>query len=178
MVMAAVQPGLIGAAVLNDIGPVIEQKGLTRIASFVGRMPLPRTWAEAAALTRDMNVKAFPAIPESDWEPIARQLFNERDGRPAPGYDAALGRSFSVTDGPIPALWAQFDALNRVPVMVIRGQRSDILSAETVAIMRQRHPDVTDLTVEGEGHAPWLRDAASITHVMEFLQRTDQRRAH
>lgn len=173
MVMAAAQPGVLGPVILNDIGPVLEQKGLTRIASYVGRTPLPRDWAEAGRLVREMNLKAFPAIPEADWEAIARQLFNDKDGRPAPGYDAELSRAFSVLDGPMPALWPQFEALGRVPVMVIRGANSDLLSATTVETMRQRHRDLTALTVEGEGHAPWLRDDASIAAVRAFLERTD-----
>jgi pimeloyl-ACP methyl ester carboxylesterase len=173
IVMAAAQPSFIGPVILNDIGPVIERDGLSRIASYVGRMPLPRDWAEAAAMVRDMNKHAFTAVANSEWEPIARQFFNEKNGRPAPGYDAKLGQAFSSTDGPIPPLWAQFDALKRVPVMVIRGINSDLLSEATVEGMRQRHADLTELAIAGQGHAPLLRDAASIAEVRRFLERTD-----
>ena len=173
MVMAAAQPGFLGPVILNDIGPVIERDGLSRIASYVGRTPLPRDWKEAAAMVRDMNKNAFTAVSEEEWEPIARQLFNERKGRPAPGYDAKLGQAFSSIDGPIPPLWAQFEALKRLPVMVIRGINSDLLSEATVDTMRQRHSDLTELAIAGQGHAPWLRDKASMTEVRRFLERTD-----
>jgi pimeloyl-ACP methyl ester carboxylesterase len=173
IVMAAAQPSFIGPVILNDIGPVIERDGLSRIASYVGRMPLPRDWSEAATMVRDMNKYAFTAIADSEWEPIARQFFNEKNGRPAPGYDPKLGQAFSSTDGPIPPLWAQFDALKRVPVMVIRGINSDLLSEATVEAMRQRHADLTELAIAGQGHAPLLRDAASIAEVRRFLERTD-----
>jgi pimeloyl-ACP methyl ester carboxylesterase len=173
MVMAAAQPGFLGPVILNDIGPVIERDGLARIASYVGRTPLPRDWTEAARMVREMNEKTFTATPEDAWEPIARQLFNEKNGRPAPGYDPKLGQAFSGIDAPIPPLWAQFEALKRVPVMVIRGINSDLLSEATVETMRQRHPDVTELAIAGEGHAPWLRDEASIGEVRRFLERTD-----
>lgn len=173
MVMAAAQPGFLGPVILNDIGPVIERDGLGRIASYVGRMPLPRDWKEAAGIVRDMNAKAFTAVPEHEWEPVARQIFNEKNGRPAPGYDPKLGQAFSAVDGPIPPLWPQFDALKRVPVMVIRGTNSDLLSESTVEAMRQRHPDLTELAVAGHGHAPLLRDEASIGAIRHFLQRTD-----
>jgi hypothetical protein len=66
-------------------------------------------------------------------------------------------------------LWAQFDALKGTPVMVIRGLNSDLLSAATVNAMRQRHPDLTELAIAGQGHAPWLRDKASIDEVRLFL---------
>lgn len=177
MVMAAAQPGVLGPVILNDIGPVIERDGLSRIASYVGRTPLPRDWAEATALVREMNAKTFTAIADDEWEAIARQLFNERNGRPAPGYDAKLGQAFSAIDGPIPPLWAQFDALKGVPVMVIRGLNSDLLSDATVTAMRQRHPDLKDLAVASQGHAPWLRDEATIAEVRRFLERTDAAQA-
>ena len=173
MIMAAAQPGFLGPVILNDIGPVIERDGLARIASYVGLTPLPRDWKEAAALVREMNAAAFTAIANEEWEPIARQLFNEKDGRPAPGYDPKLGEAFSSTDGPIPPLWPQFDALKLKPVMVIRGLNSDLLTEPTVETMRQRHPDLTELVIAGQGHAPWLRDKASIAEVRRFLERTD-----
>ncbi len=169
MLLAAAQPGFVGPVILNDIGPVIESKGLARIASYVGRMPVPRTWTEAAALIRDLNMRAFPSLPDSEWEPIARQLFNERDGRPAPGYDPDLSRAFSVLQGPVPALWPQFEALSRVPMMVVRGEKSDILSRETVEEMQRRHVAVVAYEVPGQGHAPWLRDADSIEAIAGFL---------
>jgi pimeloyl-ACP methyl ester carboxylesterase len=173
MILAAAQPAMLGPVILNDIGPVIEREGLTRIASYVGRTPLPRDWTEAAKLVRDMNVRTFPAVPTEDWEPIARQLFNEKNGRPAPGYDPKLAQAFSVLDGPMPALWPQFEALTRLPLMVIRGVNSDLLSEATVDEMRQRHPDLTELAIAGQGHAPWLRDAPSIAEIRRFLERTD-----
>lgn len=173
MVMAAAQPSTIGALVLNDIGPVIEHQGLARIASYVGRAPLPNSWPEAAKLVRDLFEKQFTRVPEADWETIARQLFNETNGKPAPGYDAKLGRAFSVLDGPIPALWPQFEALKRVPVLIIRGENSDLLSTQTVSEMLRRHARADTITVAGEGHAPLLRDAPTQQSIARFLAASD-----
>jgi pimeloyl-ACP methyl ester carboxylesterase len=173
MLMAAAQPTALGAVVLNDIGPVIDPTGLGRITAYVGRVPLPGTWPEATKLVRDMSIRAFPAVEEEEWEDVARQWFNERKGRPAPGYDAKLANALSVLDGPMPALWPQFEALKRVPVMVLRGEHSDILSKETVEEMHRRHSAVTDLTVKGQGHAPLLRDKPSIEAIRRFLDATD-----
>lgn len=173
MVLAAAQPSFVGPVILNDIGPVIEPKGLARIATYVGRTPLPRTWVDAAKLVRDMNARAFPATPETDWEAIARQLFNDRNGRPAPGYDPKLANAFSLLNGPVPAMWAQFESLLRLPLMVIRGANSDILSAETVVEMQRRHPAFTAIEIAGEGHAPWLRDPSSIAAIRRFLASCD-----
>ena len=173
MVLAALQPTAIGAVVLNDIGPIIDRDGLVRIAGYVGRVPLPRSWSDAATLVRDLDRRQFPAIADSAWEAIARQRFNEADGRPAPAYDAKLSRSMSVLDGPIPALWPQFGAMQHLPVMVVRGALSDLLSPATVAEMAKRHPQLVALTVPGEGHAPLLRDQPTIAAIARFLASTD-----
>lgn len=173
MVMAAAQPSSVGPVVLNDIGPVIEQKGLSRIAAYVGRIPLPGTWEEATKIVQEMSAKSFPGVPAGEWPDVARQWFNERKGKPAPGYDVALSNALSVLDGPIPALWPQFEALKRVPVFVLRGENSDILSVETVDEMRRRHPALTALTVPGQGHAPLLRDGPSIEAIRHFLASTE-----
>lgn len=170
MVLAALQPTAIGSVVLNDIGPVIETQGLGRIAGYVGRVPMPGTWAEAAALVRDLDKRQFPVVKDDEWESIARQRFLEKDGRPAPAYDPNLSRAFSVLDGPIPALWPQFGALAGKPAMVIRGAESDLLSPATISAMANRHPGLTALTVAGEGHAPLLQDAGTIAAIRRFLK--------
>lgn len=173
MVMAAVRPGNIGAVILNDIGPLIEREGLLRIVSYVGRIPLPASWSEAAALVRSMNQRQFPAVPETMWEELARQQYNDEAGRPAHGYDQALNQLASILDGPLPELWPQFQALARVPMLLLRGENSDILSAATAERMRREHPDLTLMTVPGQGHAPLLRDVPSIRAIADFLARTD-----
>lgn len=173
MLLAAARPTAIGAVVLNDIGPVIEHEGLARISGYVGRVPLPISWADAARMMRELNRRHFPEIPDHVWEEAARQWYNEKNGRPAPGYDPALGNALSVLDGPLPALWPQFEALKRVPLMAVRGENSDILTAATVDEMRRRHPAMATITVQGQGHAPLLKDAATIEAIRHFLTATD-----
>lgn len=169
MLLAAAQPGLVGPVVLNDIGPVIETEGLLRIAGYVGRAPLPHSWDDAARLVRDINSKHFPLVTEAQWHDVAHQFYNERNGRPAPGYDPKLSRALSLLDGPMPTLWPQFEALKRVPLLVLRGEHSDLLSAATVDEMQRRHPAMASVVIPREGHAPLLKDAASIDVVRRFL---------
>ncbi len=173
MLMAAAQPSTISLVVLNDIGPVIERDGLMRIASYVGRVPLPRDWTEATNIARDVNKRSFPEIDDRIWEEVARQWFNEKRGKPAPGYDPLLRNAISVLDGPVPELWPQFDALTRVPVLVVRGENSDILSAQTVARMGERHAALEQFTVPKQGHAPLLKDRATQEAIAMFIQRID-----
>ena len=173
MVMAAMQPKALGPVVLNDIGPVIDAKGLQRISAYVGRIPLPASWPEAGQLVHDMGKRSFPNLSREECVEVAKQWFNEHKGRPVPGYDPALSNALSVLDGPIPALWPQFDALKRVPVLVLRGENSDILAEETVTEMSRRHPALSSLTVHAQGHAPLLRDDETIGAVAEFLSATE-----
>lgn len=173
MLMAVLRPGAMGAVILNDIGPVIEREGLARIVAYVGRVPLPANWQEATELTYEMNRRQFTAVMADQWEDVARQLFNDDNGLPSPSYDPRLAKAISVMDGPTPELWPQFAALSHVPVLAIRGENSDILSAKTLAEMQARHPRLAAFTVRGQGHAPLLKDAASIGTIATFLARTD-----
>ncbi len=173
MLMAAAQPSSISLLVLNDIGSVIERDGLMRIASYVGRVPLPRDWAEATNIVRDVNKRSFPEIEERVWEEIARQWYNEKRGKPAPGYDPMLRNALSVLDGPVPELWPQFEALTRIPLLVVRGENSDILSARTIERMAERHSALEQFTVPKQGHAPLLKDRATQDAIAMFIQRVD-----
>lgn len=168
MVIAAMQPTIIGAVVMNDIGPVIERDGLIRIAGYVGRMPLPATWADAAQTIAEMSRRHFPDVPMAQWEEVARAWYSDKGGRPAPGFDRRIGKAVSATGVVIPALWPQFKGLANVPLLVVRGENSDILSQRTVDEMLAQHPDAAALTVPRQGHAPLLKDTYSIGAIARF----------
>jgi pimeloyl-ACP methyl ester carboxylesterase len=175
MMMAAIRPTAMGVVVLNDIGPVMETTGLARIIGYVGRTKVPRNWDDAALLLREMNERAFPAIESWQWEEIARAVFNEKNGRPAQSYDRRLARAFGTIDlrRPTPDLWPQFMALSQFPAFVIRGANSDLLSAETVEAMVERHPNLRTLTVPGQGHAPVLNEPGTVEAIGTFLAAND-----
>jgi pimeloyl-ACP methyl ester carboxylesterase len=173
MLMAVLRPNAMGAVVLNDIGPVIEREGLTRIIAYVGRVPLPADWEEATELVREMNRRQFTAVSPQQWVEFAHAAFNDDNGLPAPSYDPQLAKAISLMDGPMPELWPQFTALVHVPLLAIRGENSDMLSDTTFAQMRSRHPRITAVTVRGQGHAPLLKDAPTIGTIADFFARTD-----
>jgi len=173
LLMAVLRPCALAAVVLNDIGPVVERDGLARIAAYIGRVPLPADWEEAARIVRELNRRQFPALPPEAWAEAARAWFNEANGLPAPGWDPDIARAVSPMDRPMPELWQLFAALGRVPVLAIRGQNSDVLSAATLEGMRARHPRLEALTVPGQGHAPFLGDAPTTAAIAGFLERTD-----
>ncbi len=175
MILATMRPGALGCVILNDIGPKLETDGLARIIGYVGRVPVPDTWEDAAELVRGMNVRDFPDVTDDEWQIVARQLFNDAHGAPSHGYDPDLGKAITNLDleGGPPDMWPQFDALKNVPVLTIRGELSDLLSEETVNEMADRHPRMEICTVPRQGHAPLLRDDETIAVIREFLMRHD-----
>lgn len=174
MVMAAAQPSLIGTVILNDIGPVIAREGLMRISGYVGKERPPLSWESAAQRIAAAEQRSFPDLEQADWEAIARQRFNEVNGKPAPGYDPEIRRTFAtLKDGPMPELWPQFMALKHAPCLVLRGELSDLLTAETAAAMAQRHPNCRVHEAPRQGHAPLLTDAPTQKQISEFLLAQD-----
>jgi pimeloyl-ACP methyl ester carboxylesterase len=177
MAMGAARPRAVAGAVLNDVGPVIEMAGLLRIKNYVGRMPKPADYAEAAGLLRAAMGNQFPAFEPADWEDYARRTWQETERGLELRYDPALSRALAVLDAgdPLPVLWPQFDALAHAPMMVIRGKYSDLLSPETVAAMRARRPDLAVLEVTGQGHAPVLTDERTIEPIRKFATKCDSK---
>jgi pimeloyl-ACP methyl ester carboxylesterase len=172
MLLAATHPGMVAAAILNDIGPVIELEGLLRIKGYVGHLPQPKDFADAAALLHRLFGAQFPRLTETDWLASAHRAFKrDQDGLLVPTYDVELARTLDAVtpDTPLPNLWPQFEALANVPVMVIRGLLSDLLSAQTVEAMRDGHPSLRVVEVPNQGHAPLLADAPTIAQISAFI---------
>jgi pimeloyl-ACP methyl ester carboxylesterase len=176
MLLAAARPTMIAGCVLNDIGPVIELKGLMRIKSYVGKLPRAASIHEAADVLRRLFGSQFPKWNDDDWVAFARLTFKEAGGRIVPDYDVKLAKTLKGIhpDRPLAPLWHAFDALAGRPLLVIRGGNSDILSAATVQGMRERHRDLGVLEVADEGHAPRLADAAILERIASFVANCDK----
>jgi pimeloyl-ACP methyl ester carboxylesterase len=180
MHLAAARPTAIAGVVFHDIGPVIGLEGLARLKSYVGKLPQPRNFAEGAAILRQLHHGQFPKLTAEQWLAFAQRSWREREpstqgcGALEPTYDVRLSRTLEVVDveQPLPPLWNEFDALSRVPVLVIRGARSDLLSAETVAAMAARHPGLESIEVPDQGHVPLL-EGDLVAHIVEFVGRCE-----
>jgi len=180
MLLASARPTAIAGCVLNDIGPVIEPKGLMRIKSYVGRLPRPASFHEAADILRRLFGSQFPRWDDDDWVAFARRTFKEAGGRIVPDYDVRLATTLKGInpDRPLPALWKEFDALGRLPMMVIRGGNSDILAPATVDAMRRRHRNLEVIEVPDEGHAPRLSETGTLARIATFVASCDRAGRH
>jgi pimeloyl-ACP methyl ester carboxylesterase len=175
MMLAATRPTLLRGVVLNDIGPKIESEGLLRIRGYVGKLPQPRSIADAVDMFKEMAGQQFPALSDADWKIFAELTFADKNGQLVPRYDKKLAHSLKGFDieQPLPTLWPQFAGLADIPILAIRGELSDILSEETLSEMQARHPSCQIYRVKGQGHAPLLIDDASIQKIAEFIAQID-----
>lgn len=175
MVLAAILPQAIAGTVLNDIGPVIEMKGLLRIKGYVGKIAKPKSWDDAVASLRNIMGASFPAFHENDWKQYAHRTWHDDF---EPRSDPAISAALAEVDpkNPPPALWPQFAMLAAAPVLVIRGEHSDLLSRDTVTEMEKRVADVASIEVPGQGHAPAL-GGVIVKDILDFAAKCDARRA-
>jgi pimeloyl-ACP methyl ester carboxylesterase len=175
MIAAAVAPTRVASAILNDIGPVVDPKGVVRIASYVGKSGSFADWDEAIAGVKATQGPAFPNGDDAFWRTIVQRVARERDdGRIEYAYDPAISEAFRNTGGaPAPDLMKLFEALAKVPVLVVRGETSDILSRDGLDAMRRVKPDLESVEVPGIGHAPTLEEHEAWDAIAAFLAKVE-----
>ncbi|NCP14110.1 MAG: alpha/beta hydrolase [Sphingomonadales bacterium] len=158
MLMAQATPGRMAAVVMNDIGPEVDAAGLARISGYVGQGRSYPTWVHAARGLAEAHGAAFPDYDLDQWLDLAKRTMTvTQNGRISFDYDMAIAEPFAKPGNAAPAnLWLAFEALRGVPMLLVRGALSDLLSADTVKQMRARNPAMTTITVPRVGHAPTL----------------------
>jgi pimeloyl-ACP methyl ester carboxylesterase len=174
MMLAAWRPTAIAGVILNDIGPVIEPQGWVRIKGYVGKLPVPRNFEEGAEILRWWFDAQFPKLTRQEWIAFAQRTWRQHGGRLLPDYDPKLTRTLQGADlQHLPTLWNQFDALARVPLMVIRGARSDMLASTTLQAMLSRRDEIEVVVVPDQGHPPFLDEPNLIRRMTAFVASCD-----
>lgn len=161
MGLAALHPERLVGAVLNDVGPVVEPGGLERIKQYVGQGGSFPTWVHAARSLEEIHKDSHPNYQLSDWLTMAkRTMVLVSNGRIAFDYDMKIAEPiFANEAGAVPPdLWPMFRALSGIPMVLVRGEISSILSARTFSQMSQEIPGARSVTVPGVGHAPTLEE--------------------
>lgn len=171
MLMAAGKPGRMSAVVMNDIGPEVDAAGLSRISGYVGQGRSYPTWVHAARGLAEAHGQAFPDFDLDQWLEMAkRTMVVSQNGRIAFDYDMAIAEPFSKPGNAAPPnLWLAFEALAGVPMLLVRGALSDLLSEETVRQMGVRNPAMKTITVPRVGHAPTLDEPEVRAAILALL---------
>ncbi|OIQ31794.1 MAG: alpha/beta hydrolase [Alphaproteobacteria bacterium MedPE-SWcel] len=176
MAMAATARDRLSAVILNDVGPDIAAPGLDRIFDYLGRPPAAQTHAEAATALERAMAADFPGVPSQRWREEVETFYIETPEGLELRYDrrlrdAMLAQAAAVAEmEEPPSLWPWFEALAGCPTGVIRGARSDILSAETYAEMQRRLPALHAVELPDRGHIPFLDEPAALALIHAVLK--------
>ncbi|MGZ8311688.1 MAG: alpha/beta fold hydrolase [Allosphingosinicella sp.] len=158
MLLSMSDSGRIAGALLNDIGPELEQRGLDRIRSYVGRAQNWPTWLHAARSLSEAQHDRYPHWEIDDWLVFAKRLCRlTSGGRILLDYDMRIAEPFKLPGGEVGVdLWPAFRSLAGTPTLLVRGELTDLLSEDTVRKMQAEHPGLELVIVPRVGHAPTL----------------------
>lgn len=168
MGLASARPGLVRGVIMNDIGPDIGSGGADSVRDFVGYDPALASLDDCADYLRD-KLPPMSFHSQEAWRRMAELTYRPgADGRYHPFWDTSIVR---LMNRPPPDLWPLFGGLSNVPVLLVRGEVSDILLPATVARMQAEHPDMAVVTLPGIGHAPVLTEPPALAAIHTFLAR-------
>jgi pimeloyl-ACP methyl ester carboxylesterase len=176
MLMAAYFCDRLAGLFLNDVGPALESAGLLRIRSYLGVRREFASWETAVANLKS-GITGFESLAEDEWLAFAQRVFKPVDGLPQADYDLTLAQTFpnveDIEAGRVATLWELFSSIEGLPVSVVRGEHSDLLSPATVEAMKQINASMDATVVPNRGHAPFLDETESKEAIVRWLERVD-----
>jgi pimeloyl-ACP methyl ester carboxylesterase len=177
MLLASTDAERIAGAMLNDIGPVIDQAGIDRIGGYVGREVSFDGWEQAIAVLADRNREVFPKWGDGEWERFARRILHETPDGIRFQYDMRIAETFRLaTEGPQGANWNLYESLAGRPVLILRGELSDLLAPDIAGEMVERLAGDAELVVvPSVGHTPNLEEPEAQAAMDRLLQRVMER---
>lgn len=173
LMLAVIAPTRLSGVIFNDIGPEIMSEGLSTIMEYIGTAPGYASLKEAASAMPGAYEGVFWNVAPAQWEDFARRVWREEGGTLHLRYDAALRDAVAPAFAPdfqAPDLWPLFEAMAHLPLGLIRGAQSNILSAQTAAEMRRRRPDMAFVELADRGHVPFLDETGSRSVIDSVLE--------
>lgn len=169
MMIAATAKDRLAGVLLNDVGPVLDRSDLQAIVTSVGQNPPYRTYEEAARRYPE-DWAGFPNVPPERWMVEVRRLWKETENGLAIRYDPALRVATEATfNAPPVDLWPFFAALDGLPLALLRGQNSGLLTRQTAAEMRRLRPDMLFAEVRDRAHIPFLDEPESLDVIHRWI---------
>lgn len=172
MVLAAFAPERIAGTVLNDIGPELDKEGVERIGSYVGRPLRFASWDDAVGKLSEKYGDVHPGYGRDEWLRYAKRTCRQGKTGVEFDYDMAIAEPFKqANSGPAADIWPLFNALADKPLLILRGENSDLFSAEAARKMCEAAPAAELVTVPDVAHAPDLEEPESIAAIDRLLNR-------
>lgn len=172
MLMGQNHSDRIAGAVINDIGPEIEQSGLDRIMDYVGQGRSYPTWMHAAWALKESSGDIYPEYETADWLRFAKRMMCvSGNGRITLDYDMKIAEPFANPPAKPFDMWPTYKALEGRPLLVLRGGLSDLLSEDVFGRMGDAIEGVELATVPNVGHPPTLEEPASLEAIAKLLGR-------
>ena len=171
MLLAAAGKQRFAGVLLNDVGPDLDPAGLARIRTYVGKPATYPTWMHAARGVQEANAAIYPDYGIEDWLVMAKRLHRLNSaGRIVLDYDMKIAEPFRLPGNEAgPDMWRAFDAIGDAPMLVVRGETSDILSPAGAAAMIARAPQAELVTIPRVGHAPTLEEPEAVAAIDRLL---------
>jgi pimeloyl-ACP methyl ester carboxylesterase len=171
MLLAPMWGAKLKGVILNDIGPEIAAKGLERIRSYVGQGRSFETWMHAARSMSEANAEIYPDYGLDDWLRFAKRTCKlANNGRIVLDYDMKISEPLRQSGAEAGAdLWPAFAALSDIPLLILRGETSDILAKPVATKMLKKHKTAKLVTIPRVGHAPSLDEPEALDAIKSFL---------
>jgi len=172
MGMTAAMPSALAGVILNDVGPDVSETGRQRIGTSISTDVRAANYDEAAELWRRGYMATYPRLDAAGWLKLARATFRQDDTGAGVrlDYDLAISVNLNAQAGsPLPDLWPLFRGLRNVPLLVLRGALSDVLTADTFIRMKREHAGMLAITLADVGHVPMLDEPEALAAIDSFL---------
>lgn len=166
------RPGILKSVILNEAAPKIEGQELVRQRQLLIHQKKVVSLESARTFLKNYREPFFPALSDDDWMNEAEIYFKSEKKKYVPNYDKAVltGLNNMNMDVRLGEMWNEFSGLKNIASMVIRGQRSDMITDATIDRMLSIKPDLKIVSVEGQGHSPLLHTGELPAIISRFLQ--------